>query len=98
MPDYLTFSDFAEKPDLLDGGKKKIKDIVDIKILVSNYKIKPSKQKENSFYATIQFKIDEVKYIFFTGSEVLIDQIEKYKDHLPFYTQIKKVNKYYTFT
>jgi len=98
MSDYLTFSDFAEKPETLDGDKKKIEDILNIKILVNNYKIKPSKQKENTVYVTIQFKIDGINYIVFTGSGVLIDQIEKYKDQLPFYAMIKKVDKYYTFT
>jgi hypothetical protein len=38
------------------------------------------------------------KYIIFTGSIVLIDQLEKYKENLPFYTTVKKIDKYYTFT
>jgi len=32
------------------------------------------------------------------GSKVLAEQLEKYKDNIPFYTQIKKIDKYYTFT
>jgi len=46
----------------------------------------------------LQFEIDNEKHIFFTGSKVLIDQVKKYKDEMPFLTIIKKINKYYTFT
>ena len=42
--------------------------------------------------------MDNIDYIVFTGSGVLIDQIEKYKDNLPFYVTIKKIDRYYTFT
>lgn len=47
---------------------------------------------------TIQFKLDGVDYIVFTGSRVLMNQCEKYKDEMPFGAKIEKVNKYYTFT
>jgi len=33
-----------------------------------------------------------------TGSNVLMEQIGKYKDEIPFLTKIEKVNKFYTFT
>jgi hypothetical protein len=40
---------------------------------------------------------DEIKIIF-TGSDVLISQIEDYKEEIPFEATIKKINRYYTFT
>ena len=98
MSDYPNFADFAEESKVFDGDKKKINDILNQLILIVDFKIKSSKQKQKSLYATIQFKINDIRYIFFTGSMVLINQLEKYKDNLPFYTKIKKIDKYYTFS
>lgn len=42
--------------------------------------------------------IDGKTTITFTGSNVLIEQIERYKAEIPFYTTIKKIDRYYTFT
>lgn len=96
--EYLKFSDFAEESKVFDGDKKKIDSILNQEILVIDFKIKDSKKQQNSLYVTIQFKIDDINYIVFTGSNVLIDQLEKYKHNLPFYTTIKKIDRYYTFT
>ena len=98
MVEYPRFSDFAEESRPFDGDKKKIEDILNQEILIIDFKVKASKQKQGSLYATIQFKTDDISYIVFTGSGVLIDQIEKYKDNIPFHTTIKKIDKYYTFT
>lgn len=96
--EYPTFSDFAEEPKAFDGDKKSINEVLSTKILVLDFKIKESKHHRDSQYVTIQFKIGDVKYILFNGSRVLADQLEKYKDNLPFYAVIKKIDKYYTFT
>ena len=98
MVDYPRFSDFAEESKSFEGDKKRIDDILNQEILITDFKIKDSKKKQGSLYATIQFKIDDVNHIAFTGSGVLIEQLEKYKDNLPFYTMIKKIDRYYTFT
>ncbi len=98
MAEYSKFSDFAEESKLFEGSKKRIDDILNQEILVTDFKIKDSKKRQDTLYATIQFKIDNINYIVFTGSNVLIDQLEKYKDNLPFYTTIKKIDRYYTFT
>lgn len=37
-------------------------------------------------------------YVTFTGSQVLIKQIKKYADQIPFVTTIKQVGMYYSFT
>lgn len=97
MTEYPRFSDFAEESKSFDGDKKRIEDILNQEILIIDFKIKNSKKKQNSLYATIQFKIDNINHIVFTGSVVLIDQLEKYKDNLPFYTTTKKIDRYYTF-
>ena len=98
MTEYPQFSDFAEETKVFDGDKKKIDEILNNAILVLDFKTKKSKHHRDSQYITIQFKIDGIVYICFNGSKVLADQLEKYKDNLPFYTTIKKIDKYYTFT
>jgi len=98
MTEYPKFSDFAEKTKAFDGDKKKIENILNQEILILDFKVKESKKKQDSLYATIQFKINDINYIVFTGSSVLIDQLEKYKENLPFHTIIKKIDRYYTFT
>lgn len=98
MTEYPRFSDFADESRSFDGDKKRIEDILNKEILITDFKIKESKKKQDTLYATIQFKICDIDYIVFTGSGVLIDQIKKYKGNLPFYTTIKKIDKYYTFT
>ena len=94
---YPKFSDFAEETKSFEGDKKKIDDILNKDILIIDYKIKDSKQHKDTQYVTIQFKIDGTCHIVFTGSKVLAEQLNKYKDNIPFHTQIKKIDKYYTF-
>ena len=98
MIEYPRFSDFAEESKAFDGDKKKIEEILNKEILVLDFKLKESKHHRDSQYLTLQFKIDDTTFILFNGSRVLADQLEKYKDNLPFYAIIKKIDKYYTFT
>lgn len=98
MADYPDFGDFAEESKSLDGDKKKIENILDQRILIVDFKVKPSKQKKGTLYTTIQFKIDGINHVIFTGSGVLAEQLEKYKSNLPFHATIKKIDKYYIFT
>jgi len=94
------FSDFAEEDGPLEGDKVKIEAILNQEILVTGRKIKKSKyKKENSEQClTVQFEIDGHKRIFFTGSNVLIDQLEKYSCEIPFLATVKKIDRYYTFS
>lgn len=95
------FSDFAKEPRGLEGGKVRIDDVLNKEIKITGYNIKNSKygKNESGKYLTVQFENnDGEKKIFFTGSDVLIDQMEKYGDQMPFMTIIMKINRYYTFT
>lgn len=94
------FSDFAREVKPLDGSKVKIEEIINREILVIDFKVRDSRyeKKEANECLTIQFDMGGVKHILFTGSKVLIDQIQKYKSELPFSTVIKKIDKYYTFS
>lgn len=98
MIEYPRFSDFADESKPFEGDKKKIEDILNQEILIIDFKVKESKHHKNTEYVTIQFKIDDILYIAFTGSNVLIEQLNKYIDNIPFYTSIKKIDKYYIFT
>jgi hypothetical protein len=99
MPDAIKrFSDFADEPRLLDGDKTKINNILNKEICVTGYKVRDSKHKSGTKCLTLQFEIDSKKYIVFTGSTVLIDQVEKYKDKIPFLAVIKQVDRFYSFS
>jgi len=90
------FSDFS-KEEILDGDKIKIDDVLNKEINIIGCSIKSSKLKDGK-YLTLQIEFNGEKYVIFTGSGVLIDQIEKYKSEMPFMTTIRKINKYYSFT
>jgi len=94
------FSDFAKGHIPLDGDKLKINDILGKEIEVLAIRIKPSKYqgKGSGSCLTIQFLMQGLRYVTFTGSNVLADQAQQYNGELPFLTTIKKIDKYYTFT
>jgi hypothetical protein len=98
--DHPKFSDFNCNLKVFDGQKRSINLILNKEILIKLFKIGNSKYKTEK-YATVQFNdpANENKlenFIFFTGSLVIIDQLNQNKDHLPFYTTIKKIDQYYT--
>jgi len=92
------FSDFSEEPAPLDGEKLKIDDILNQEVEIIAYRIGRTKYSKNQSgkYVTLQIKLNGAVYVVFTGSDVLIGQIEKYAGHIPFLTTIKKINRYYT--
>ena len=98
MPEYPRFSDFAEESKSFEGDKKKIEDILNAEILIIDFKVKDSKQHSGTQYVTIHFNMDNINYIAFTGSTVLIEQLNKYNEQLPFHATIIKIDKYYTLT
>jgi len=94
------FSDFATESSAITGDKIKIEEVLDKEIEVIGYKISDSKyaKVKDGKVLTLQFNLDGVGRILFTGSNVLMEQIEKYKDEIPFFAKIIKVNKFYTFS
>lgn len=91
------FSDFATSDTPLTGDKIKLADILGKEIIVKGYKVSESKYSKGNVLM-LQFEMDDKEYVIFTGSSVLQDQVEKYKDEMPFITKIEKINKFYTFT
>ena len=95
------FSDFAGSDGILTGDKLKLDDILSKEIIIKGYKISDSKygkSGEDKKVLTLQFELEGIDYIIFTGSKVLMDQIEKYKDEIPFMTKIEKINTFYSFS
>lgn len=94
------FSDFADEKQLA-GEKVKIAEILGKEIAVTDYRISTSKYKDHpdrKQCLTLQFTMDEKAYVLFTGSEVLIKQIEKYKEQIPFLATVQRINNFYSFT
>jgi hypothetical protein len=103
------FSDFAEKVNpIMDGKKISLDNIIEKdgrggkEIVILNFRIKNTKYNDakNPRCLTCQFTFpgDQERHIFFSGSSVLMDQLETYKEKLPFTTIVKRVGKYYTFS
>jgi hypothetical protein len=92
------FSEFATEITPLDGAKMKIDSVINKEILVTGFKVRGSKFKaEGSGHClTLQFALDAQKYVLFSGSAILIEQVEKYGSEMPFLATIKKIDRYYT--
>jgi len=84
----------------MDGDKLKIDDVLNKEIEIIGYRITGSQYKKGNSdkCLTLQFITDSKHHVLFTGSSVLIDQIEKYKDEIPFITTVIKIDKFYTFS
>jgi len=94
------FSEFSTEDQPLDGRKSRMDDILNQKIIVTGFSIKTSKYRKNvtGKYLTLQFEMNNETQIIFTGSDVLIGQMERYGEEIPFAAVIKKINRYYTLT
>lgn len=102
MNKFSEFADTSVSP-IMDGKKITLDDILDKEIVVLRYRIKKTKFSEakNPDCLTVQFTYPEnedAHFVFFTGSSVLMQQLEKYKEKLPFAATIKKIGKYFTFS
>ena len=91
------FSDFAEEPRPLEGDKIPIDSVLNREVAITNYRIGSTKYARCSQdrCLTLEIEINNEKRVIFTGSGVLIDQMEKYGDKVPFVAEIVKINKYY---
>lgn len=90
------FSDFAQSRLPMPGIKKRISQILEKEILIVDFRIMESKHRQNSMCLQIQFVLDNEVCVAFTGSSVLLDQINYAQDKIPFRTKILKIDNYYT--
>jgi hypothetical protein len=95
---HKRFTDFARERIPLDGEKTRLDDIINREILIIGHSIKRSRYDKNSSgkFLTLQFELADERRVLFTGSDVLIEQMEKYGDQIPFAATIKKIDRYYT--
>lgn len=87
------FSDFSTEQ--LIGEKISIDKILNKEIKVLAFRLKNSKIEKGSTYAQIQIELHGELRVIFTNSTVLKEQLQRYKEHLPFCTTIIKNNKYF---
>lgn len=94
------FSDFATEERPLEGNKVRLDELLDTELIVIGHRIRDSKYRDDGSqrYMTLQVQIAGETAVCFTGSEVLINQIERYRDQIPFVTTIRKIDRYYTFS
>lgn len=90
------FSDFADE-NPLEGEKISLLELLNKEVEVLAYKLGDSKQKSGTQCLTLQIRYENKLRVLFTGSSVLISQVLKYTDKLPFQAKIKKINNYFTF-
>ena len=93
------FSDFAQEEGPLDGGKVRLDSVLNVEICITGHRIQESKyngKNRSGKCLTVQFEQGGERRVFFTGSDVLIQQFERYGDEIPFLATVKKVNKHYT--
>lgn len=92
------FADFNTDATPLDGEKIKIDDILNTEVNIIGYNIRKSKYDKNASGKCLGLQIekDGDRRLVFTGSDVLIDQIERYGAQIPFLTTIRKIDRYYT--
>ena len=97
METLKRFSDFAKDHRPLEGVKCNITDVINREIMVLGFKVVSSKYKAGTQCMTLQFRMNDEIRVLFTGSCVLIEQAETYKDQMPFLATIKKIDKDFTF-
>jgi len=102
MNKFADFADTSASP-ILDGKKISLEEVLEKEIIVLNYRIKNTKftDAKNPECLTVQFSFADKpddRRVFFTGSSVLMRQLEQYKEQLPFSSVIKRVGKYFTFS
>jgi hypothetical protein len=98
-----TFSDFADGASVMDGRKLSLDSVLGRLIIIHRYRIADSKFEDasNPRCLMVQFEFageNGERFVFFSGSSVLMNQLETYKDKIPFSTIIKKMGRYFTFS
>lgn len=74
--------------------------MINQEVLVTGCRFAKSKYEKNKSgkCLTLQILVNNQKRVVFTGSDVMIDQMQKHEDQIPFIATIKKINRYYTLT
>lgn len=105
MPDIPEIADMIPERETLDGSKAKIDSIINVPLIFTGWRINESKHKKHGSEQclTLQFLKDGEKHVVFTGSNVLISQIEDFEavrdktQPKRFKAVIRKIDNYYKF-
>lgn len=91
------FNEFAEE-SALDGNKIPIDTILNQEIAVINFTARNSRFSKcnGGNYTILQIEQNNQKFVIFTASEVLTDQLNKYKENMPYLATIVKIGSYYS--
>lgn len=92
------FSVFARDKLPMPGDKKFMNDLLNREIIITDFRISGSKKRNGTDCLQLQFILDDKVCVVFTGSSVLIDQIQSSKENIPFHATIVKIDKYYSFS
>lgn len=92
------FASFAHDKLPMAGTKKRLDEVLNQEIVIFDFRITKSTKREGSDCLQLQFLLNGEVYILFTGSVVLLDQIQAAKENMPFKTTIIKIDKYYSFS
>ena len=108
MKEVQELEDIIGETSMLDGKKMSIKDIFDIPLIFTGWKIRASKfehhgdlegDEEIGRYVILQFLLNGKRHVVFTSSSTIIRQIEALQEipNFPhrFKGVIKKKNKFY---
>ncbi len=92
------FSNFARDKLPLPGKKRRLDDILNREIIVTDFRVTKSKKRDGTDCLQIQFIDDGMPYVVFTGSAVLIDQVQSAQEKIPFRGTIVKIDRYFSFS
>lgn len=96
-----SFSDLGIKPSkkMFIGDKIKINRVMNREIVVNGYEVRPSKYPDKGKDALVlQIEFEGESRIVFTGSKVLIDQIQQAtQEDFPFSATIVRNGEHYEF-
>ena len=99
----MDFKQFNIRPTIshYTGEKIKIAKILNCPVIIREYKVEASKYPKNKsgMVMTLQLELNDEPRIVFTGSDMLMDQIQQVpEDQLPFRTTIVKNGDHFEFT
>lgn len=96
--DCPKFAVFAKNQIPMPGNKKHLDDIVNREITVVDFRIRKSNKRDGTECLQMQFLLGDEVCVLFTGSSVLINQIQEAKEQMPFNGTIVKIDRYYSFS
>ncbi len=96
--DCPRFSAFARDKLPMPGKKRRLDEILNREIIITDFRITKSKKRDGTDCLQLQFILDGEACVAFTGSAVLTDQIQSARENIPFRGTVVKIDRYYSFS